>query len=466
MMIAVRPIKWILLVFIFGLLSVTAAAKPKKLNIVVIGAGASGLASAKNAIDEGHNVTVYEQGETLGGIWFYTDATGKDQYGKDIYTPMYQGLRTNVPFHPMEFPDFPFPPDTPSYPTQQMIFEYLQSYARHFNVLDRIKFHHRVQKVELLPSPGLKADKWQVTARNYPDGKDEVGKFDSVFVCSSVYNSPRYPKIEGIDLFQGKKMHSHDYRNPEPFKGKSCLIIGGGSSGSDIVIFISKTAARVTFSQNPRTNESDELRKTRESVYGPRVTHKGNVERITTDGAIFKDKSQQTFDVIIFATGYGYEYPFLGSDSGIKVEDNYVSPLYKQVLNIEHPTMAFIGVPVDAAHNQMYDLQARFALKFISGKKKMPTKKAMEKDLEKQMKELQKKGVPKHKTHHLGLEYKNYFDDLASTAGIANVPKVYADILKDGLVQKSEDPAEFRSNVYAVDKKRNKFSRQKVKSKL
>lgn len=62
-------------------------------NVAIIGAGASGLTSAKYALAHGYNVTIYEQTEQIGGIWWYTNQTGKDQYGNNIYSPMYQGLR-------------------------------------------------------------------------------------------------------------------------------------------------------------------------------------------------------------------------------------------------------------------------------------------------------------------------------------------------------------------------------------
>lgn len=63
------------------------------LNVAVIGAGTSGLASAKYALAQGYNVTIYEQTEQFGGIWWYTDKTGKDQYGLNVHSAMYQGLR-------------------------------------------------------------------------------------------------------------------------------------------------------------------------------------------------------------------------------------------------------------------------------------------------------------------------------------------------------------------------------------
>lgn len=65
----------------------------KILNVAIIGSGNSGLVSAKHSLDYGYNVTVYEQSEAIGGIWFYTNETGKDKYGVNIHTAMYQGLR-------------------------------------------------------------------------------------------------------------------------------------------------------------------------------------------------------------------------------------------------------------------------------------------------------------------------------------------------------------------------------------
>lgn len=64
-----------------------------KKNIVIIGAGLSGLCVAKHAISAGHIVTIYEQTTSVGGTWNYTDKVGKDEFGLDIHTSMYDGLR-------------------------------------------------------------------------------------------------------------------------------------------------------------------------------------------------------------------------------------------------------------------------------------------------------------------------------------------------------------------------------------
>lgn len=63
------------------------------LDVAVIGAGPGGLFSAKHALAHGHRVTVYEQSDEIGGVWVYTNETGKNKYGLDIHTAMYKGLR-------------------------------------------------------------------------------------------------------------------------------------------------------------------------------------------------------------------------------------------------------------------------------------------------------------------------------------------------------------------------------------
>lgn len=62
------------------------------MRVAVIGAGTSGLAAAKNCLQAGLDVIVYEQCANIGGTWFYTEQTGKNEYGLDIHTSMYRDL--------------------------------------------------------------------------------------------------------------------------------------------------------------------------------------------------------------------------------------------------------------------------------------------------------------------------------------------------------------------------------------
>lgn len=93
-----------------------------KKKIAVIGAGASGLVSARRSLADGHAVTVYEQQSELGGVWFYSpDPTG--------YSAMYEKMITNMPKQLMEFEDLPWPDEAPAFLTGKQIQDYLKSYA-------------------------------------------------------------------------------------------------------------------------------------------------------------------------------------------------------------------------------------------------------------------------------------------------------------------------------------------------
>lgn len=62
---------------------------------------------------------------------------------------------------------------------------------------------------------------------------------------SSNYSNPAIPDVKGSDIFRGKIMHSHNYRDADPFKGNSVLVIGCGASGLDISFGTSKVADKV-----------------------------------------------------------------------------------------------------------------------------------------------------------------------------------------------------------------------------
>lgn len=92
-------LQWLFVSLIIGLLGTNSNPPNKKtgkntpLKIAIIGAGCAGLASARNALEQKHQVDIFEKMETLGGIWYYTDNVGKDKYGVDIHSAMYKQLR-------------------------------------------------------------------------------------------------------------------------------------------------------------------------------------------------------------------------------------------------------------------------------------------------------------------------------------------------------------------------------------
>lgn len=100
------------------------------------------------------------------------------------------------------------------------------------------------------------------------------------------------------------------------------------------------------------------------------VSIKPNVKEFTETSAVFEDGTVfEGIDCVIFATGYGYAYPFL-DDSIIKSRNNEVT-LYKGIFppQLEKPTMAVIGLVQSlGAAIPTTDLQARWAAQVIRGK--------------------------------------------------------------------------------------------------
>lgn len=207
-------------------------------------------------------------------------------------------FRTNLPHQVMEFPDFPYPEGTKSYPPQAKVLKYLNSYVDKFDLKKHIQFGHLV--IRVLP---IEKGKWEVIVKDLPNNKFETKIYDVVFVANGHFTASRIPHIDDANEFKGKIIHSHDFRTAEAFKDDKVLVIGGGPSGMDLVAHISKIAERLTWSQNQRPHETTEEFEKRKSLLPPKVTLQENVKRFTSTGAEFLDGTHETFTVVIFATG-------------------------------------------------------------------------------------------------------------------------------------------------------------------
>jgi thioredoxin reductase len=407
------------------------------MKICVIGAGAAGLCAIKQGISFGCEVIAFEQTNQIGGTWVYTDAIGKDKYGLEVHSSMYQGLHTNLPKEIMGFPDFPIPHQEKSYIPAEDMLAFLNLYADTFSVRDKIKFEHQVLRVRPLLD-----DTWEVIVKNLPADKYETYNFDAILVCNGHYHTPALPKYDGSNVFKGKQIHSHDYRSPEPFKNERVLVIGAGPSGVDLAHEISRTAKRVTLSHHlkepPRTQFADN------------VNQKPDVVRLTEDGVVFADGSSQSYTVIFFCTGYQYKFPFLSVDCGITCDNNYIRPLYKHCLSINRPNLGFIGIPFYVCASQMFDLQARFCLKFMTGQKQLPLKQEMLEEYEGDMNERWARGLKIHQAHLMGQDQNKYYADLSSTADIEPLKPVITKLHNLSSLRFLDDLTNFRKDVFRI----------------
>lgn len=146
----------------------------------------------------------FEQTSEIGGTWVYRDEIGKDKYGLDIHSSMYQGLHTNLPKEIMHFPDFPFPESThSSYLCSNDVLSYYKSYADKFDLMKFIKFEHHVLRVRPIRLDNSSNDEiWEVIVKDLKHDKLETHHFDAILVCNGHYNVPYIPNYTNRTVFK------------------------------------------------------------------------------------------------------------------------------------------------------------------------------------------------------------------------------------------------------------------------
>jgi dimethylaniline monooxygenase (N-oxide forming) len=401
------------------------------MRVCVVGAGAAGICAVKNCLQRGLDVMAFEQSAEIGGTWIYNESNGSD-----VHSSMYKSLHTNLPKELMSFPDFPFPAHAKSYLPASDVLRYLNLYADTFRVREKIKFRHSV--VRIRPT----ASAWEVIVRNLASDASEILTFDGVLVCNGHFSVPNTPKFEGIELFKGQQVHSHDYRVPEIFKDQKVLVIGGGSSGTDLAQEISKKAQHVFWSHHLRSHVDLKM---------ANITQKPDVKQFTANGVFFQDGSFVEITAVLFCTGYDFTFPFLSVDSQVSCYDNYVQPLYKHCLNINRPTLALIGLLFLNCPFQTFDLQLRFCLRFMTGDRTLPTREEMLADTEKDMSERWARGVSMRKAHSLGEGVQErYYEDLAITADIEPIKPFVTRMYNETRRNKQKDIATFRNYKFTI----------------
>jgi dimethylaniline monooxygenase (N-oxide forming) len=189
--------------------------------VAIIGAGPSGIAAAKNALEAGFDVTVFEASRAVGGQWHTTAA----------HSGVWPGMHANTSRAMTAFSDFPGPADHPLHPAAEQIQAYLEAYARTFGVVDHIRFDTRVNEVR----PG-----WLV------DGE----RFDAVVVASGRFRKPRLPSV--VDAFRGEVIHAFSYPGADPFRNRATLVYGNGISGLEIASDLAPHAPVVSAFRKPR----------------------------------------------------------------------------------------------------------------------------------------------------------------------------------------------------------------------
>ncbi|XP_066314552.1 flavin-containing monooxygenase FMO GS-OX-like 2 [Miscanthus floridulus] len=142
---------------------------------------------------------------------------------------------------------------------------------------------------------------------------------------------------------------------------------------------------------------------------------------------------------------YLYDFPFLGDDSTITVDDNRVNPLYKHVFPPEVAAqLSFIGLPLKAIPFPLVELQSKWVAGVLSGWIKLPSKDEMMEDVKAFYSKLQACGWPNRYTHNLSKCQFEYDDWLAEQCGHPPIEEWRKQMFTINLKNKTARPESFR----------------------
>jgi hypothetical protein len=323
----------------------------------IIGGGAAGISCGKFLSATNYSFEIIERNDDFGGLW---DINSKSALVYESTHLISSKLNT-------QFSDFPMPENYPSYPNHRLYLDYLRSIARKYSLYEHAIFNTTVVLAKPIESG------WQLELST-----GETRTYRYLIICNGRLNKPIIPNIDGT--FNGEILHSVNYRNPKIFEGKNVLIIGSGNTACDVAVdavhFAKKVfqSARRGYHYMPKFIQGmptqdwmmqignkfssekelwDYIQKTFKSAgfdgedYGlPKPDHeiyqahpimnslvlyhighgdivaKTDIKQFLDSEVEFIDNSKEKIDLILYATGYEPNFPFL-DPLDIKIDDDF-----------------------------------------------------------------------------------------------------------------------------------------------
>ncbi|MGD9997800.1 MAG: flavin-containing monooxygenase [Ilumatobacteraceae bacterium] len=341
----------------------------------IVGAGPGGIAAARGFLANGLSIDVFERHTSIGGIW--------DQANPG--SPMYDSAHFISSRHESGYLGHPMPDSYPDYPNHRQILAYVREVADASGVVPHVRLGVGVERVERAPG-----GRWLVRLSN---GDERT--YRTITCATGTQWHPSMPKIPGS--FDGTVIHSSQYRSASMFEGRRVLVIGAGNSGVDIACDAAQRAGHAAISVRrgyhlvPKhifgmpadvfASSGPELPMRVAQAVFPRVlkvvagdptkygwpkpdhklfeTHpivndqivhhlrhgdlavRSDVRRFDGDVVEFVDGTRESFEVVVAATGYRTDVPYLDR-SYFRWKGNRPS-LYLRLWSQDHDGLAAIG---------------------------------------------------------------------------------------------------------------------------
>src|SRR3954452_12184207 len=185
----------------------------EKCEVVVIGAGPAGLATAVALRHYGIGAVVLER-DSIGASW----------------RRHYDRLHLHTVRWLSHLPGYKLPRRYGNWVARDDVVEYLEDYVATHNLDVRTGV-----EVEHLERDG---EDWRVKT------SDREFVAPRVVIATGYNRHQHLPDWPGLDSYTGELVHSGDYKNPEPYVGKTVLVVGTGNSGAEICVDLIEGGAK------------------------------------------------------------------------------------------------------------------------------------------------------------------------------------------------------------------------------
>lgn len=193
----------------------TAKSKDRDVrDVVIIGAGLSGLSAAQALRSRGIDSLILEKEQCVAGPW----------------RARHPQLHLNTHRRLSSLPDHPLPDHGPAFPSRDEIIAYLASYADATQA--NIRYGATVQELDRT------GDEWVLQTNTGPV------RARNVIFATGKEREPAIPPWPGSREWQGQLIHSAALGDVSRFAGKRVLVVGAGNSGIDVLNHLAKVPTK------------------------------------------------------------------------------------------------------------------------------------------------------------------------------------------------------------------------------
>ena len=208
----------------------TQTAQDPQHEVVILGAGVSGIYQLYRLVQLGVNVTVLEGGSDLGGTWYWNRYPGA-RFDSESYTYGYSFSKELL--QEWDWPErFSAQPDT---------LRYLQHVAKKFDLRRHMQFGCKLESAQFDEQHNL----WRLLLAN---GREITSRF--LVTGVGLLSAPTMPRIPGVESFKGPSFHTYYWpKETVELAGKRVAVIGTGATGVQVISEIADKVGELTVFQ-------------------------------------------------------------------------------------------------------------------------------------------------------------------------------------------------------------------------